>query len=50
MPRADTHDTRRQNESGRRWHPFSWRRMTTRDVWILVAVAVVFAIIGLLMT
>lgn len=29
------------------WHPFSWRRMNSRNMWILAGVAVVFVLIGL---
>ena len=50
MPRADTHEPHREHESNPQWHPFSWRRMSTRDVWILVAVAAVFTFVGLLLT
>lgn len=39
-----------RSEPARKWHPFSWRRMNSRNVWILLAVAVAFILIGLVLT
>lgn len=50
MAHTDTRHTQPRKEPAGRWHPFSWRRMSTRNVWILVAVAAAFVIIGLMIT
>jgi hypothetical protein len=31
------------------WHPFSWRRMNSRQAWILLGVAAAFIVIGLIL-
>lgn len=41
---------RTPGEAKREWHPFSWRRMNSRNTWILLAVAVAFVLIGLAIT
>ena len=53
MQQTDTRSTQQRKEppgTASRWHPFSWRRMTMRNVWILVAVAIAFVIIGFMIT
>jgi hypothetical protein len=34
-------------EQKSQWHPFSWRRMNARNMWILAGVAIAFILIGL---
>lgn len=53
MQQTDTRRPQQPKEppgTASRWHPFSWRRMNTRNAWILVAVAVAFVIIGFMIT
>lgn len=43
--RNETSD--RTERSSSSWQPFSWRRMNSRQAWILAAVALAFVVIGL---
>ena len=51
MQRAQTQHGRDSHvEQKSQWHPFSWRRMNSRNVWILLAAALAFILIGLAVT
>lgn len=42
------HATERIEPRHATWHPFSWRRMSSRQGWALLGAAVAFAVIGLI--
>ncbi|NHA14063.1 hypothetical protein [Thioalkalivibrio sp. XN279] len=48
MQHAHTrHSQESHVEQKSQWHPFSWRRMNSRNMWILAGVAIAFILIGL---